>query len=220
MGGESLRAAQVTDLGIAGDRGWGIYDTKTATVLTARRTPELLFASARLAGDELVVRLPDGAELDEAGADDPLSTWLGREVELRRAGADGGVFENPLDAEWETDWVRWKGPPRAWHDSTRTRVSVASTATFAGRDPRRFRINVIVDGDAEDELVGRSILIGDVRLEVSKRIDRCVMVTRPQPGIERDLDVLRTINAERDGCLGIGCLVTASGELAIGDELR
>ena len=47
-----------------------------------------------------------------------------------------------------------------------------------------------------------------VVLDVVKPIDRCVMTTRPQPGgIERDLDVLRTINAERQTWLGVGTLV-------------
>ena len=50
-------------------------------------------------------------------------------------------------------------------------------------------------------------------------IDRCVMVTRPQPGIDRDLDVLRTINRERETCLAIGCLVAEPGRIAIGDHV-
>jgi hypothetical protein len=46
------------------------------------------------------------------------------------------------------------------------------------------------------------------------------MTTRPQPGgIERDLDVLRTINAERATHLGVGTLVVTPGAVAVGDEL-
>ena len=57
-------------------------------------------------------------------------------------------------------------------------------------------------------------------LDVIKPIDRCVMTTRPQPGgIERDLDVLRTINAERQSWLGVGALVVEAGTLAVGDEV-
>ena len=85
---------------------------------------------------------------------------------------------------------------------------------------RRFRFNVVVDGDGEDALVGRTVLLGGVTLEVMKRIDRCVMVTRAQPdGIGRDLRVLRRINAEHGGCLGIGAVVRRPGHLAVGDEL-
>ncbi len=79
---------------------------------------------------------------------------------------------------------------------------------------------MIVDRAGEDELVGATIRLGDVRLDVRKAIDRCVMVTRPQPGLERDLDVLRTINAERDTCLGVGCLVIEPGHVALGSTLE
>ena len=46
------------------------------------------------------------------------------------------------------------------------------------------------------------------------------MTTRPQPGgIERDLNVLRTINRDRDGCLAIGALVVQPGTVRVGDAL-
>ena len=52
------------------------------------------------------------------------------------------------------------------------------------------------------------------------RIERCVMTTRPQPdGIERDLDVLRTIQRERDGCLAVGALVVRAGTVRVGASL-
>ena len=48
-----------------------------------------------------------------------------------------------------------------------------------------------------------------------------MIVTRPQPGgIDRDLDVLRTIHRERAGNLGIGALVRTPGRVAVGDALR
>ena len=113
----------------------------------------------------------------------------------------------PLDADNDADWVSWTGPGGAFHDSPKTRVSLVSTATLRDWDRRRFRTNVIVDGSGEDEFVGRRISIGDVLLDVTKQVDRCVMVSRPQPGVERDLQVLKTINAERSTFLAIGCLV-------------
>ena len=44
VGGEAVSVATVTELGVLGDRGWGIFDIDTGTVLTARRTPELLLS--------------------------------------------------------------------------------------------------------------------------------------------------------------------------------
>ena len=223
MGGETLLDATVTDLGITGDRGWSLYDHATGTTLTARRTPELLYASSRLVADDLVITLPDGSEIGEDGSA-RLSAWLGRDVELRAAGEHnldmGGVYEVPLDAENDAEWVSWTGPGRAFHDSVKTRLSLVSTATLGNWDRRRIRTNVIVDESGEDGFVGRRISIGDVTLDVTKQVDRCVMVSRPQPGIERDLQVLKTINGERATFLAVGCLVAEPGLLALGDEVR
>ncbi len=77
MGGETLLEADVGELGITGDRGWSLYDVSTGTTLTARRAPDLLFASARLVADELAITLPDGSEVGEDGSSQ-LSSWLRR----------------------------------------------------------------------------------------------------------------------------------------------
>jgi hypothetical protein len=46
------------------------------------------------------------------------------------------------------------------------------------------------------------------------------MTTRAQAGgIERDLDVLRTIARERDACLAVGALVVDPGTISTGDAL-
>jgi uncharacterized protein YcbX len=228
MGGERLDAAEVTRTGIRGDRSHGIFDLASGTVLTGRRTPELLFASARLNGptlaDGIVVTLPGGAQLDTAVSepgeiDRRLSDWLGRSVELRAAGAEGVTCECPMDFERDADWIEWQGPGGAWHDTARRRVTFVSTATLGAWDRRRFRANLVVDGGGEDDLVGSDVTIGSTTLEVDNRVDRCVMVTRPQPGLERDLDVLRTINRDRETCLSVGCTVTTPGTIAVGDEV-
>lgn len=223
MGGETLLDAEVTDLGIVGDRGWSVYDVETGNTLTARRSPDLLFASARLVDSEVLITLPDGSDVGE-GDDAALSAWLGRDVELRAAGEHnvevGGTYEVPLDVENDADWVSWQGPGGAFHDSTRSRVSLVSDSTLRGWDRRRFRTNIITDGSGEDGFVGSAITISDVRLDVVKHIDRCVMVTRPQPDLQRDLECLKTINAERATFLAVGCLVTAPGVIALGDEIR
>jgi len=232
VGGERLvGSASVTDLGIIGDRGWGVFDTETSTVLTARRTPELLFARAAVVagggaphGEAAVqITLPDESVLTSADGDatnSALSAWLGRAVELRRAGDEGGTYEVPLDFENDAEWVSWQGPGGAWHDSPRHRLSLVSLATMGQWDARRFRANVILDGDGEDDLVGGSVRVGAATLEVTKPIDRCVIVTRPQPGLERDLDVLRTINKERATFLAVGALVTTPGTMREGDKLK
>lgn len=217
MGGEQLGECDVTDVGLVGDRRWGVVDVATGKVLTAKREGRLLFATARLSGDDDVeVRLPDGEVLT---GDDQLSDWLGRRVSLQQAGESGGHFENPRDFEAESDWVSWMGPPRAWHDMKRARVSLLSTESIGDWDMRRFRPNVLLDGSGEDDLVGEYVNIGSSVLSVQKRLDRCVMVTRAQPGIEKDLDVLREINRNRGTFLAVGALVERGGRIAVGNEI-
>ncbi len=219
--GESLQNAEITELGIEHDRGWGVFDVDTGNVLTARRTPELLFASAAVVDGEVTITLPDETTVTGVGAstDERLSAWLGRAVELRPAGDEGGTYENPMDVENDDDWVSWQGPGGAWHDSTKSRVSIVSEDSLGSWDLARFRTNIVVTGSGEDELVGSSVRLGNAELDVTKRIDRCVMITRPQPGLDRDLELLKHINAERDRTLSIGALVSSGGSIAVGDVL-
>ena len=108
----------IDDLGIDGDRQWALVDLGTGLALTARRVPELLFAQARLVGEtDVEIELPDGTVTTDDAA---LSAWLGRDVELRRAG--GGVtgrYEIAADFEDEagSPWFQWDGPDGTFHDS-------------------------------------------------------------------------------------------------------
>ena len=91
--GERLESAEVDTEGLKGDRRFAIYDLDTGLGLTARRVPELLFASARFIGDdEVQITLPDGSE---AVDDNALSLWLGRPVALKSARAGENGARNP-----------------------------------------------------------------------------------------------------------------------------
>lgn len=219
MAGEALRSAVVSDLGIDGDRQWGLVDRETGLVLTARRVPELLFATPVLAGDDVRIRLPDGSVTAD---DDVISAWLGRPVELRRPAADErGQYEIAVnDDRPDGEWMQWQGPKGVWHDSKRTRLSIVAEPALGDWDVRRFRPNVVVNGGDERDLVDSDVRIGDVVLRVTKEIDRCVIVTRPQPGLERDKSVLQQVHRERAGNLGVGALVRVEGTISIGDRVE
>ncbi len=219
--GEQVDSVAVSADGLEGDRRFAIYDLGTGFGLTARRHPELLCASARLQDDGMVdITLPDGSQARDDGA---LSAWLGRPVALRSMDADvRREYENPADFEHErtSAWEPFSGAPGAFHDSPNARLSLVSTGTIGSWDRRRFRSNVLVDGEQEDALVGSRVGLGDAVVEFGMRIERCVMTTRPQPGgIERDLQVLRTIARERDACLAVGALVKVAGVVRVGDTL-
>jgi uncharacterized protein len=219
--GERLDHARVAAEGIEGDRSFAIFDVESGFGLTARRAPELLFASARLRQDGGVeITLPDGSIASDDAA---LSAWLGRRVTLRSAAeAAERRYENPTDFEREdtSAWSPFPGADGSFHDLAQARVSLVSTTTMRDWDPRRFRANVYLDGEDEDALVGSEVSLGEAVLDVDLRIQRCVMTTRPQAGgVERDLDVLRTINRERGGHLAVGALVVKPGVVRVGDAL-
>ena len=223
MQGERVAAAGVEPQGLRGDRAFALFDTQTGFGLTGRRVPQLLFAAAVYRDDGRVsITLPDGTTADD---DQALSDWLGRPVTLRTATEPGErVFENPADFERDARWQPFSGATGAFHDSGRANVSLLSLASIAGWPRRRFRANIIVDGGDEDALVGARVRLGDAELDIRKRIERCVMVTRSQPdgvdgSITKNLDVLRTIHRERGSCLAIGATVATPGSFVVGDEL-
>ena len=221
--GERLAEAEIGPLGIAGDRGWALFDRDTGLGLTARRVPELLFGSARLRADgDVEVVLPDGTVTTDETV---LSEWLGRRVELRAAPGDDDdvpTYEAPVDDEVPdpTEWLQWEGAPGPFHDSPRIRLSLVSTGTLGTWDRRRFRANVVLDGEGEDGLRGQEADLGTVRLRFGVPIARCVMTTRPQPGgIARDTSVLKTIHREREGLLAVRAAVLRAGTVRPGDPL-
>jgi uncharacterized protein YcbX len=220
MQGERLDRVRIGPDGLEGDRRFALVDVATGLGLTGRRVPELLFASARFAGDDgrPVTTLPDGTVTDDDGA---LSAWLGRDVKLVDArDAAEARYESPDDGD-DGAWHVFEGPGGAFHDAGIFRVSLVSTTTIGAWPAQRFRANVLLDGAGEDELVGRDVALGGAVVHVQWRIPRCVMVTRPQPGgIERDLSVLKTIKDDRESCLAIGATVVEPGEVRVGDTLR
>ena len=45
------------------------------------------------------------------------------------------------------------------------------------------------------------------------------MTTRAQPGLPRDLDVLRSLTRAHEGSLGVLASVAVGGEITLGDEV-
>src|SRR2546421_2075985 len=119
--GEQVDSVAVTADGLEGDRRFAIYDVETGFGLTARRVPELLFASARWQDDGMVeITLPDGSRPRD---DDALSAWLGRPVALRSVEADGdrrdGEPARGLERDGAQQTAPLHGAPPALHRSPR-----------------------------------------------------------------------------------------------------
>jgi uncharacterized protein YcbX len=220
MGGERVEQVAVTETGIIGDRAWGLRDVETGMILTGRREPRLLMATAAIEERSPVVHLEDGRRLT---TDDELSEWVGRPVELVAADSTPGTYENPRDTEREENWVSWQGPVGSFHD-TPLRISMVSKASLADYEAKRFRINLILDGAddslSETALIDRDVTVGSVGLHLRAPITRCVMITRAQPGLAADRSVLKRLVRERDNLMGVGAKVYRDGTLAVGDAVH
>ena len=232
--GEPLDEVVVEESGLSGDRRWGIVDRATGVVLTGRRVPSLLFASARLTDAGVEVLLPDGAVLmaPSPQADDALSKWIGRPVALVPAESIGaGVGEYFEDATDDTSAVvSWTMPPGRFVDALP--LLVLTTASLRqGRalhpggawETRRFRPNIVVDVDGdgwvEDAWCGRRVRVGSAAVQPAVRCERCTMVTRPQPGLERDLDVFKVLARSHGASFGVWTTVQTPGIVRVGDEV-
>ena len=234
--GERVAAARIFTDGVDGDRTWGIRDMATGRVLTARRAPVLLEAAATIDADGVpTVALPDGTTVTGPGRDTDaaLSTWLGSDVTLVSSTAVppacAEFFADATDDDSEP--IEWTMPPGRFVDAMPILLlTTASLRTAAilhpdGRwDTRRFRPNVVVDvagdGFMEDGWCHRPVRIGSVELVPRQPCIRCTMVTRPQPGLDRDLDVYRALACHHGGTFGVWSEVTRPGTMTVSDAVE
>lgn len=236
MQGNSCISAAVETDGLQGDRIWGVRDIATGKILTARREPRLLLAAVTLTGtNEPEIDLPTGALCVGAGpaTDDTLSEWLGKPVRLARAtdspAATAEYFADATDDSSEA--IEWTMPQNRFVDAAPllilTTASLRTAAALYGDGDwklRRFRPNVVVDapGDGwlEDEWCdGRTIVVGDAEFVALQPCARCTMVTRPQPEIDEDRDIFRTLARHHRGNFGVWATVAKTGTVRVDDAV-
>ncbi len=163
--GERVDQLHIGPGGATGDRTLAVVDPVARKVLSAKRYADLLMASARVDGDDVVLTLPNG---ESHSATDPavhaaLSTWLDMDVRLEPPPAEG-VF--PMEmytgmSDEDTPTFDWPGPPGTWLDladahwlTTASLVAAAALYPDGSWDVRRFRPTALIEttdgGFAED----------------------------------------------------------------------
>ncbi len=196
MAGETLNAADITKHGIAGDR---VIQVRNAggRILTARTRPALLRHRAMLAENCDV--LVDGR---------PWNTEeVAREVE-QAAGPGTRLIRS--DAEDRFDILPLL-------------VTTDGMFTAVGYDRRRFRPNLVVggvEGLSERQWEGAHLRIGEVVIGMDDLRGRCIMTTFDPDTGEQDLSVLRRVQKEFDGVLGLNSYVANPGHISVGDPVE
>jgi uncharacterized protein YcbX len=236
MQGERLQSVTLDASGLAADRRFGVV-TPEGFVLSGKSEPRILGASASVRDDgEIAIDLPNGMRTasDDPDVDAQLSAWLDRPLRLHRAGADEQfTIHHHTDPEDETKTKDFSTPPGAYYDSRSTvhllsqsSLRAAGAAYAEGQwDVRRFRPNVVVSfgdeaGFVEEAWVGATVMLGSVPAVVRKRTERCVITTRAQPGLDRDLQIYRSLVKSNHANLGIYMVPQAAGTLAVGDTVK
>jgi MOSC domain-containing protein len=193
LAGESIESAVLTPAGIPGDR--SVHVCGPEGVRTSRRHHRLLGLHGTLGpGDQPLV---DGIAWDSPDA---------LELVRRAAGSDA--------------WLATDGEPR--FDVLPLLVATDGAVQAFGRDVRRLRPNILidgVDGMAEVEWPDSELHIGDAIVRLDSLRPRCPMTTVDPDTLERDPEVLRDIARRFHGRLALNADVVRPGTIHIGDKV-
>ncbi|KUI41427.1 sulfurase [Mycobacterium sp. IS-1590] len=129
-------------------------------------------------------------------------------------------------------FARYSTPPGMFVDlapvhvlSTTSLSTVGAEVDGAPLDVRRFRPNILValqdpvDGLPEPQWTGGHLTIGGAVLEVAMPTIRCVVPSRPQPGLEVDRRITKAVAQRAQRCLGSYCWVDSDGAVSVGDAV-
>lgn len=121
MIGDVVESAEVSMLGIVGDRVWALRDLERGGIRGAKKIKGLMQFAARHGDGDVVITLPDGVEVSssDADVDDMLSAALGHQVKLESLPDDGNLehfLRGPRDsndpvAELRAVFGREEGEP-------------------------------------------------------------------------------------------------------------
>jgi uncharacterized protein len=213
LAGEALEAVEITTRGVALDRWWSVVgaDGKLGSGTTTRqfrRMPGLLSMQSFIHGRIAHVQFPDGStgRVDDPAIAQRVAAVVGEAVTLSPQRTISHFDDGPIHL-LTTGSLAW----------------LRATVPDARIDARRFRPNVLVETDGidrvEESWIGSRITIGDVRIIVTSRATRCVMVTMLQAGLDAAPEILRALERENDLCLGVYATVERPGLVEVGAPL-
>jgi len=196
MAGEILESAELGEGGIAGDRLMQVRNDK-GRIFNARTRPLLLRHHATLSADGQV--LVDGRPWDSAEV----------AADVLKAAGDG------------TYLVRRESDDR--FDVLPLLIATDGMLAAVGYDRRRYRPNLIIgglEGLTEREWESARLRIGSVVIAMRDLRQRCIMTTFDPDTGEQDTSILRRVQTEFGGTLGLNASVVNPGRVRTGDNVE
>lgn len=196
MAGERLALANITTLGIDGDRVVLVLNPQ-GRVVTARSHPALL-------GHKGTTGANGTPMVDGRPWTDPTVLADVRKIAGPRAKL---IHDETADR----------------FDVLPLLVATDGAVSAFGRDGRRLRPNLViggVEGLDERKWPGRKLRIGNVIIDVDSLRGRCVMTTFDPDTIQQDPGVLKDIVKRFDGKLALNCGVEQGGLIELNQKVE
>ncbi|HEY7402052.1 MAG TPA: MOSC N-terminal beta barrel domain-containing protein [Candidatus Angelobacter sp.] len=195
--GERLNETEITRHGILKDRQVAVIRGINGRYLTSRTRPKLLSLQGSLG--------PDGAPA--------INGHRWNSPEALRLVQEAAV--EPVTLEMV--------PPPFAFDILPLLVATDGAARYLNIDHRRLRPNILLADVPELEertWPGKILAIGDVRIQLVKLRERCVMTTFDPDTQVQDPSVLQRIIHELDGTTALDSSVLTPGTIRVGDQAR
>lgn len=207
--GEALDQAFIDERGIQGDRVYALADQNGKlgsgkSTNRFQRIDNLLSLGARkrdggvYAGNKEV----GWVDVQSDGISRHLSEFLGQPVKIMREQDSPHFDDAPVHIILSSELAR-----------------LQSLLPEAEINLRRFRPNLVLETPrnmAPEDLLGCVLSIGDARLKVTHKTERCVMVTAKQDTLPKDPQILKIISRSFGLNFGVYASVLRPGTVKIG----
>jgi uncharacterized protein YcbX len=214
--GERLDTCKIDSYGIYGDRFCAFYDeTKEGwdSFFTARKNASMLSYQARLIGETVMVKGPDGRSF---GWNEELLNEI-QPLSKQKLSMKSYSAPNPENPELMS--VDLGSILIITDKSLRKLEDLWGKAL----DRRRFRANFLITlSDSsfdEGDWMGKQLEVGDAALQVDQYCERCSMITLDPDSLERDASLLKRVNEELNLKFGVYASVKQTGNVRIGDKV-
>jgi uncharacterized protein YcbX len=217
MMGEDLENATVSSSGLEGDRVYAFVDEDSPNLkfpwMTARQRHEMILFKPKFLGEtnnlrKVEVLTPEGARFQLPNPE--FQEYLQKRFQYR------------LRLEYSEAGIKDSRPVSLL--GLQTLEALKRELGLESLRRERFRENFYVEWDNrspyfENELVGRTIMIGQVSIKIDKKNGRCAVPTLDPGNAISSPEILELIKNNHDGCFGVYGIPTIEGTVSVGEDV-